>query len=416
MDGLQCIRLDMRIKVRLRDYVLVSLWETDTPDLTQTMPGVAAAKDMDVDDPIDDCDFSEEGDDSPEGEEEDDSEAADGDDGSDDVGKKGYTLRVRKGSKKTDSEEEAAPNTPKKRGPKKKRMTKARVVKFKMRRSKANARERNRMHGLNRALDRLREVLPCYSKNQKLSKIETLRLARNYLFALTDILRTGSVPDNVTFAQTLTKGLSQTTTNLVAGCLQLNPRTLLPEKDIDPLAYMYHSRPPPLDQAYGTGDCQFTAPAYGLPLPERDMYPAQVYNGAADVPQTYPTPPSSVDEPYRASSDDPAGLRGPPSRLEAHGPPPVSSAPPLPFPTPSQSLAALEETMKAMVGPANANNFHVPRHCGAPSLAEPHLAIAENNPDCDLTLDDLVTYDAPNTLMEQNLHLMDTSSREIFTE
>ncbi|XP_019639589.1 PREDICTED: neurogenic differentiation factor 1-like isoform X1 [Branchiostoma belcheri] len=385
------------------------LWETDAPALTRTMPGVAAEKDLDGDEPIDDCDFSEDGEDSPEGEEEDDSEAADGEEGGEGGKKPGYTLRVRKGSKKTDSEEEAAPNAPKKRGPKKKRMTKARVIKFKMRRSKANARERNRMHGLNRALDRLREVLPCYSKNQKLSKIETLRLARNYLFALTDILRTGSVPDNVTFAQTLTKGLSQTTTNLVAGCLQLNPRTLLPEKDIDPLAYMYHSRPAPLDPGFGSGDCQFTAPAYGLPLPERDMYPAQVYNGAADVPQTYPTPPSSVDEPYRASSEDPAGLRGAPSRLEPHGAP-------VPFPTPSQSLAALEETMKAMVGPANSSNFHVPRHCGAPSLAEPHLAMAENNPDCDLTLDDLVTYDAPNSLMEQNLHLLDTSSREIFTE
>jgi hypothetical protein len=38
---------------------------------------------------------------------------------------------------------------PKKRGPKKKEMTKQRVLKLKIRRVKANARERNRMHGLN---------------------------------------------------------------------------------------------------------------------------------------------------------------------------------------------------------------------------------------------------------------------------
>lgn len=38
-----------------------------------------------------------------------------------------------------------------------KRPPKSRVYKVKLRRSKANARERNRMHGLNAALDRLRK-------------------------------------------------------------------------------------------------------------------------------------------------------------------------------------------------------------------------------------------------------------------
>ncbi|KAK3578730.1 hypothetical protein CHS0354_010113 [Potamilus streckersoni] len=121
------------------------------------------------------------------------------------------------------------PKTPKKRGPKKKKLTKARLVKLRIRRMKANTRERNRMHGLNDALDELRKHVPCYSKTQKLSKIETLRLARNYIFALGDILKTGVKPDSVTFAKALSKGLSQNTMNLVAGSLQLNPRTLLPE-------------------------------------------------------------------------------------------------------------------------------------------------------------------------------------------
>lgn len=118
---------------------------------------------------------------------------------------------------------------PKKRGPKKKKMTKARLAKLRLRRVKANTRERNRMHGLNDALDVLRQHVPCYSKTQKLSKIETLRLASNYISALADILKTGIRPDGVTFAKSLSKGLSQNTMNLVAGCLQLNPRTLLPE-------------------------------------------------------------------------------------------------------------------------------------------------------------------------------------------
>lgn len=129
--------------------------------------------------------------------------------------------------------------TPKKRGPKKKKMTKARVQKLRQRRVKANARERNRMHGLNDALDILRKHVPCYSKTQKLSKIETLRLARNYICALSDILKSGVKPDSVAFAKALSKGLSQNTMNMVAGSLQLNPRTLLPEHQL-PKPYQYN--------------------------------------------------------------------------------------------------------------------------------------------------------------------------------
>ncbi|KAM9189453.1 neurogenic differentiation factor 1 [Mergus octosetaceus] len=149
---------------------------------------------------------------------------------------------------------------PKRRGPKKKKMTKARMERFKLRRMKANARERNRMHGLNAALDNLRKVVPCYSKTQKLSKIETLRLAKNYIWALSEILRSGKSPDLVSFVQTLCKGLSQPTTNLVAGCLQLNPRTFLPEQSPDVPPHMPAAGAP------------FAAPPYpyqspGLPSP-----------------------------------------------------------------------------------------------------------------------------------------------------
>uniref|UniRef100_A0AAY4EVF8 Neurogenic differentiation factor n=1 Tax=Denticeps clupeoides TaxID=299321 RepID=A0AAY4EVF8_9TELE len=137
-----------------------------------------------------------------------------------------------------EEEEEGDDSKPKRRGPKKKKMTKARLQRFKMRRMKANARERNRMHGLNDALESLRKVVPCYSKTQKLSKIETLRLAKNYIWALSEILRSGKSPDLMSFVQALCKGLSQPTTNLVAGCLQLNPRTFLPEHAQEMPAHM----------------------------------------------------------------------------------------------------------------------------------------------------------------------------------
>ncbi|KAJ7324250.1 hypothetical protein JRQ81_017270 [Phrynocephalus forsythii] len=57
------------------------------------------------------------------------------------------------------------------------------------RRTKANDRERNRMHNLNSALDALRGVLPTFPDDPKLTKIETLRFAHNYIWALAETLR-----------------------------------------------------------------------------------------------------------------------------------------------------------------------------------------------------------------------------------
>lgn len=133
-------------------------------------------------------------------------------------------------SEKDEDERDEGPDeqdAPRRRGPRKKKLTKERIDRVKLRRMEANARERNRMHGLNNALDSLRKVVPCYSKTQKLSKIETLRLAKNYIWALSEILSTGKRPDLLSFVQTLCKGLSQPTTNLVAGCLQLNARSFI---------------------------------------------------------------------------------------------------------------------------------------------------------------------------------------------
>lgn len=58
-----------------------------------------------------------------------------------------------------------------------------------LRRTKANDRERNRMHNLNGALEDLRERLPQFGEENKLTKIETLRFAHNYIWALTETLR-----------------------------------------------------------------------------------------------------------------------------------------------------------------------------------------------------------------------------------
>ncbi|XP_075161578.1 basic helix-loop-helix neural transcription factor tap [Haematobia irritans] len=64
-----------------------------------------------------------------------------------------------------------------------------RIKKF--RRVKANDRERNRMHMLNDALEKLRVTLPQLPEETKLTKIEILRFAHNYIFALVQVLESG---------------------------------------------------------------------------------------------------------------------------------------------------------------------------------------------------------------------------------
>ncbi|XP_060116706.1 class A basic helix-loop-helix protein 15 [Heteronotia binoei] len=69
-----------------------------------------------------------------------------------------------------------------------------------LRRLESNERERQRMHNLNNAFQALREVIPHVRAENKLSKIETLTLAKNYIKSLTStILRmsNGHLPSTV---------------------------------------------------------------------------------------------------------------------------------------------------------------------------------------------------------------------------
>lgn len=80
------------------------------------------------------------------------------------------------------------------------------VVKIrKFRRMKANDRERNRMHTLNEALERLRLTLPTFPEDTKLTKIETLRFAHNYIFSLVQLVESdGAVNFDLEKLQSLT--------------------------------------------------------------------------------------------------------------------------------------------------------------------------------------------------------------------
>lgn len=73
----------------------------------------------------------------------------------------------------------------------------------KVKRVQANSRERKRMHTVNSAFDQLRELVPTYPSNRKLSKIDTLRLACTYIQDLVSLLHNtqGIQGDDVLYHQ-----------------------------------------------------------------------------------------------------------------------------------------------------------------------------------------------------------------------
>lgn len=58
------------------------------------------------------------------------------------------------------------------------------------RRLVANARERSRIHIMSEAFEGLRRAVPCYSYDQKLSKLAILRIATSYIDALANLTET----------------------------------------------------------------------------------------------------------------------------------------------------------------------------------------------------------------------------------
>lgn len=80
---------------------------------------------------------------------------------------------------------ETATSTPRRQQRRSRRRSPTVIFKLKrQRRAKANDRERHRMHMLNEALEKLRLTLPSMPQEQRLTKIETLRMAHNYIWAL----------------------------------------------------------------------------------------------------------------------------------------------------------------------------------------------------------------------------------------
>lgn len=64
---------------------------------------------------------------------------------------------------------------------------KSKAMTSRARRIIANARERNRVHTISSAFEQLRKSIPCYSGNQKLSKLAILKIATSYIRCLSHV-------------------------------------------------------------------------------------------------------------------------------------------------------------------------------------------------------------------------------------
>lgn len=115
------------------------------------------------------------------------------------------------------------------------RKSRFKSLKATVRRNKANARERNRMHQINDAFDNLRRRIPIYqcflvtnetnvavNAAQKLSKIETLRLAQNYIGLLNKVLTENRSVNFCEFLNILEWKLNQSSANLLRTRLKLD--------------------------------------------------------------------------------------------------------------------------------------------------------------------------------------------------
>ena len=100
----------------------------------------------------------------------------------------------------------AQSGNPRKKGGRKKNLRPPSPSILKLRREAANARERKRMNGLNDAFERLRDVVPNMTTEQKMSKIETLRMAQAYIKNLANLVEnedTGSPPPSAASTNTV---------------------------------------------------------------------------------------------------------------------------------------------------------------------------------------------------------------------
>lgn len=136
-----------------------------------------------------------------------------------------------------------------------------------VRRLKANDRERNRMHMLNEALDRLRCVLPTFPEDTKLTKIETLRFAHNYIHALSEAAK--DVEKYSTKDSVIVNVGNMTVSINKEGNSSITSNALVISGSITNASFMQDYNP-----AFGSGSSNMSSPreSYQSPI----QYPSEV--------------------------------------------------------------------------------------------------------------------------------------------
>uniref|UniRef100_A0A1I7TDS5 BHLH domain-containing protein n=1 Tax=Caenorhabditis tropicalis TaxID=1561998 RepID=A0A1I7TDS5_9PELO len=115
-----------------------------------------------------------------------------------------------------------------------------------VRRDKANARERRRMNSLNDALETLREILPSLPDEPKMTKIETLRKAQEYIATLNYQLSGSPSPSSTRCCDSGSCGMCSATPSLQSTPFQspcFPPPNSVPYTYSTPQMYYHHQFP-----------------------------------------------------------------------------------------------------------------------------------------------------------------------------
>ena len=134
---------------------------------------------------------------------------------------------------------------------------------------------------LNEALDRLRTVLPTFPEETKLTKIETLRFAHNYIFALTqtvELIHTEPQVNNLTVnVGNITVSIGNDG-NMVASATTRQPTGSYPLQQSQPTVLVNNSSSvasPPMGSTYTSCSWDASSPSdcSSLDSPEKMRHP-----------------------------------------------------------------------------------------------------------------------------------------------
>lgn len=93
------------------------------------------------------------------------------------------------------------------------------------------------MHTLNEALEQLRGVLPAMPEDSKYTKIETLRMAHNYIFTLSQLLNTPADQNEVE-SRDLEENLAESSQSSLNSNIYVNFQNSMTTQQSSPTIYL----------------------------------------------------------------------------------------------------------------------------------------------------------------------------------